>query len=289
VARLRRALVVAGCGLAMLTSADVAPAQEAATVDATLTPRAILFGDALAARVDVRVNPELADPATVELSTHVEPFEVEGMRRVSDVGSDPALVRFELSLRCLTQGCLPPASGAGRRVDMRPLEVRFQGDDGEHVVEAPLPSVRVGSRLNQTKASGDRGWSYDDRTLAPPSYALSPEFVTVALWALAALLGVLAAGLIGYAMIGRTPYGALLAARRGSPLDRALRLVHRAARRGPQERRKALERLARELRRAGQAELAERTGTLAWSRPEPQRGEMGALVGEVERTVQASA
>ena len=282
---LSRALVSAGCLLAVLALPGAARAEAAASVEATLTPRAILFGDTLAARVDVRVNPELADPATVELSTHVEPFEVERMRRVSDVGSDPALVRFELSLRCLTQACLPPASGSGRQFDMRPLEVRFQGDDSEQVVEAPLPSGRVGSRLTPSKASGERGWSYDDRTLAPVSYAVSPRFVTVALWALAALLGLLAAGLIGYAMIGRTPYGAVMDARRGSPLDRALRLVRRAARRGPQERRKALERLARELGRAGEAELAERTGSLAWSRPEPGPPDIGALVGDVERAV----
>ncbi|MQA74850.1 MAG: hypothetical protein GEU88_11000 [Solirubrobacterales bacterium] len=283
---MRRAFLLLSCGLALLAGPAEAGAQESARVDAALTPRTLLFGDALYVRVNVFADSDLVDVASVELESDFRPFEVERTRRELTRGSALSRARFTIALRCLSVHCLPPTGSSARSTRFSPLVVHLEDENGEQTLEAPLPPVRMASRLSVRESRGEDRWSYDVATLAPVSYPISPGLAIALLWALAVALGLLAALLVAYATTGKAPHRALAARR--SPLQRALALVRRAAKRGADERREALERLARELRRAGHPELAERSGALAWSRPEPGEPEIGALVGDVERSARAA-
>ncbi|MPZ63611.1 MAG: hypothetical protein GEU93_20515 [Propionibacteriales bacterium] len=283
-------VVVAGaaallvCGFLLTGGAVPASAQTdqtEAAIDVSAAPRTLLFGDQLRVRAEVVVDPELADPDSVELDTEFRPFEVEEIRRAAEHGSDLSAVRFTITLRCLSTSCLPPEDSERREFEFPPLRVRVVAEGEERTFEAPVPRVQVQTRLRPSEVSAEDGWSYDDRTLAPFSHAIAPGSATALLWIGAGGLVLLGGALTAYAITGRGPRAALAATRR-TPLERALALARRAASQDPEVRRRALERLARELSRAGHPDLAERSGALAWSPPEPPGIEMGALLADVE-------
>jgi hypothetical protein len=248
----------------------------------------LLFGDELRVRVEVVVDPDLADPASIELDSDFQPFEIEAIQPEAEQGSELSGAEFAIELRCLAARCLPREGSERRTFEFPPVRVHIDGEEGERTLEAPVPPVRVGTRLSARELKQGNGWSYDDRELAPVDYPVSPGLATALLWVCAVPLGLLSGALVMYATTGRGPREAL-AARRGTPLERALALARRATSREPEERRKALERLARELSRAGHPDLAERSGALAWSRPEPPGAAIGALIAEVERAREAGA
>jgi hypothetical protein len=70
-----------------------------------------------------------------------------------------------------------------------------------------------------------------------------------------------------------------------TPLERALALVRVAADDEPTEARKALERLAAELRRSGYRDLASNAGQLAWSAQDPSPRALQKLVDDVAGSV----
>jgi hypothetical protein len=283
----RRAAVF-GCVLAVLGGSAPALAQEPARVNVTATPRALQFADELQVRVEVVVDPDLADPASIELESEFQPFEIETIRRETEEGFELSGTEFAVELRCLAASCLPRRGSERRSFEFPPVRVHIDGEDGERTLEAPVPPVRVATRLSAREVGDGEGWSYDDRELAPVDYPVSPGLATALLWVCAVALALLSGALVVYAITGRDPRDAL-APRRGTPLERALALARRASSREPKERRKALERLARELGRAGHPDLAERSGDLAWSRPEPPGAAIGVLIADVERAREAGA
>jgi hypothetical protein len=71
-----------------------------------------------------------------------------------------------------------------------------------------------------------------------------------------------------------------------TPIERALILLERARERGGvPDQRKALENLACELRRTGDADLAGSATELAWAEPPPAADRTGALAAAVKRRI----
>jgi hypothetical protein len=279
-----RAAGLLALGLALLAWSASAPAQEPARVEVAASPRALLFGDALRIHVEVVLDRDLADPESVELETDFAPFEIEEIQRAVEEGDELSGTSFAITLRCLEAACLPARGTTERRFDFPPARVQLADEDGGRTLEAPIPAARIESRLSEREVRDEAGWSYEDRALAPVGYAVEPGLATAVLWVGAGALALLGGVLALYAATGSGPVRAL-APYRGTPLERALALARRAAPGAAEERRKALERLARELRRAGHPDLAERSGALAWPRQAPTESAIRALVVEVERAV----
>ena len=278
-----RAAGLLAFGLTLLASAP-APAQEPARVDVSATPRTLLFGDALRIRVEVVLDRDLADPESVELETDFAPFEIEEIQRAVEAGDELSGTSFTITLRCLEADCLPVRRRVERRFDFPPARVLLTDEDGERTLEAPIPPVRIEPRLSPREVRDEIGWSYEDRALATVDYAVAPGLAIAVLWVGAGALALVGGALALYAATGSSPVR-VFAPYRGTPLERALALARRAAPGAPEERRKALERLARELGRAGHPDLAERAGALAWSRQGPTESAIRALVVEVERAI----
>lgn len=278
-------LALALLGPGAPTAAPPARPLEVAT---SISPSPAFFGDPLAARIEVLLDSERVDPATVRLEADFVPYAVTRapLRSSSRSGRVVALgYRFPIS--CLSADCVP---GPGiRRVVLALLVVRARLRDGrETVVQASWPQLALAPRVdNAALRTTPLGWR-TQLAVPPVSYRASPGTLLAVLLACAAALGLGALAIVGaeyarWTRLRRTRATAL------SRLGLALALARESMRRNPDDRRKALALLARVL--AGKDSDADRLAAaaeqLAWSRGRPDPDRVGALADEVEREVSA--
>jgi hypothetical protein len=245
---------------------------------ATLMPREALFGDPLDARVDVAVDRARVSPSTVRLHIDLRPYKVVSTKRVERTAGDVTRIETRYRLLCLETACLP--GGAERTLKFAPVRITWRDDTGRRQTQSLLwPPLRQASRV-------------DPKDLAEPTLRSDVVRQPAVTWGVNPTLAVVLLLLAAAALLA---YPALLVARwarrrwqvmrtsrleRLSPLERALELLRRAAAGGEEaRRRRALERVARELHGHSLADDAER---LAWSRPEPSGDEMDAFRDRVE-------
>jgi hypothetical protein len=288
--------VVAGAvvGVAILWSDDneqIAPGLEAGpadqptmTVSTSITPRAHLFGDRVAAEVELLFDPRTVEPNSVQVDADFAPYDQLGRpRRLRADGDGLVRLRYQYALRCLAPSCAP--AGARKEMIFSGGEVIYiHAGLRERVVETfDWPRVELASRLSPFDLEQAR-WRADVNDLPAVSYRARPV-----------LLGFLLAGAAGLLALAGVLLGVLLFpkwTRRAaeedappelSPLERALEGVRTTSANGATpEQRKALERLARELGSAGLVELAGRARRLAWSAERPDRAAVERLEDEVE-------
>jgi hypothetical protein len=252
------------------------PVQEVAA-RTSLAPLAALFGDAVRAEVDVVLDPRRVDPDSVLVSVDFGPLEgpaLVGPERLEAGRSTH--VRFRYELLCLREDCRP-RSGK-HEIKLAPALVRYRLLDGRSRTlraEWPAPVV-IASRLT---AEGSARPVWRVREQPPPvSYRVRPDLAAAAGFSIAALLAlgavlVIATEVLAFARRRRSdPLAGL------TPLERALALLARAvADGGTARQRRALDRLARELRRVGDDDLAADARRLAWSRARPESGRVAHL------------
>jgi hypothetical protein len=249
---------------------DERPVAQDVAASTSLAPLAGLFGDAVHAEVDVVLDPKRVDPASVLVSVDFGPLEGPALVVPQRFESGRSThVRFRYDLLCLREDCRP-RSGK-HEVKLAPAVVRYRLVDGtRRTLQAEWPApVVIASRLT---AEGSARPVWRVREQPPPvSYRTPPTLVAAAGYSIAALLGLAAVMVIAFEALA-------FARRRRSdplsgltPLERALALLARAvADGGTARQRRALDRLARELRRAGDDDLAADARRLAWSRARPE-------------------
>src|SRR5204862_7599685 len=119
-----------------------AHAAEGFAYRATFSPGEALFGDPIAARVDVIVDPAVVDPETVRVHTDFRPFTVAlpdvTRRRVGRL----ARVELVYRLECLVKRCLP--GGPQRTFQFAPLRITAGGG----TETAFWPKLHVSSRVD---------------------------------------------------------------------------------------------------------------------------------------------
>ena len=260
---------------ALVALATAAPAHAARgpSYRLTMTPREALFGDPVTAQVDVVVDPARVSPASVRVHADFRPYHVESSTIVRTHARDLTRILFTWRLDCLERKCLP--GGPERRVQFAPVRVTWSA--GTQI--AFWSPLRVASRIDPRDLL--RAAPRSDVIRQPAlTYAVSPAALVAALVAVAALLLVYPVVRLGR-LVGRLVH-ILRTSRleRLGPMQRALELLRRASAGGEgAPSRRALERVAREL---GDHELSGETRRLAWSRPEPESGEMDSLRTRVE-------
>jgi hypothetical protein len=261
-------------------------APKRAVVHTTITPSRSLFAQRVTAQADIVVDPRAVDPQTVALEPDFKPLHIREARRevLSGLGR-AAIVRFSWSLQCMTRECLPSERDRGAtefRVSPDVATARTVGGDRVRIRVA-WPTFGVQSRLTDT----DIALSTPEIDAAfeptPVSYAVSPSLAGGLAIAVAALL-VLGAGWLIATVVRRDarPLRTLRIPTHLSPVERALVLAEVAASRGEvPESRKALERLATELRRRGGAAQAGEAEQLAWSERGPSEESVADLAAAV--------
>ena len=193
-------------------------------------------------------------------------------------------LRYDYVLGCLVSQCLPRGAG---RVELGGVAVNYlrRGESEPAAATVEWVPIRAAGRIdpNQLDQAALRS---DLRDLPSASYRVSPRTVELVALVLAVLFAVGAAILILRLLpLDRlaTRLGARFVDKR-SPLEQALALVSESAASGsPEEERRALERLAVELRRARSPALAGDASRLAWSQPVPAG--IDPLSDEVERVI----
>jgi hypothetical protein len=296
----RRALAVVVIGAAIAAVLALAAEQgwwrhvEAGTADKaaisvqeSLAPNAVLFGDPLTARALVVFDPARVRASSVRLLPRFGSYRVSRFARTTQqVGRSTELV-YRFVLECLTVGCAPGRPQVA--LDFPPAILRFVTREGaaRHLA-VDWPSVMVASRLDDTdRADPSAAGLRADMAPPPVSYRLSPGALVDGL-VVASVLFVLAAAVFLAMVLRRQVASAPQAsASDQTPLEDALALVRETASDGhsPARQRMALERLVRELQGLGRAELAATAGRLAWSAAEPSPNTALELVGRVEREV----
>lgn len=266
---------------------DEASLSEPIAMNATLGPQQHLFGDPVRARVETILDAKRIDPRSVRVRVNFSPYRpLRAPTRVETKAGAITRLRFDYVLGCMAYRCLPYGQ---RDFDLRnaTLEYRTRGTEGVRTLEIDWPSLEATGRISATRLWEAR-LNADYRELGTMTYSLPPGRVGLVALVLSVLFG--AAALI---LILRLLPLARIAERLGlktidtrTSLELALARVHESANtEQPEEGRRALERLAQELRRVRNPELARAASRLAWSRTVPADGRLTALSTEVERLI----
>ena len=254
---------------------------------ALLTPEQHLFGDAVRARVELIVDTDRVDPDSVEIGANFDPYRELRPAEVSRSEDGPITrLRYDYVLGCLVSRCLPSGTG---RVELGGVAVNYlrRGESEPDAATVEWVPIRVAGRIdpNELEQAALRS---DLRDLPSASYRVSPRTVELVALALAVLFAVGAAILI-LRLLPLDRLAARLGGRfadKRSPLEQALALVRESSASGSAEdERRALERLAVELRRARNAELAEDASRLSWSSGQPVPAGVDPLSDQVERVI----
>lgn len=261
------------------------PPQDGLAATAELEPRIVLFGDTIAATVDVVVDRDAVDPGTVRVAWGPAPWKlVRPPERTVETDAGTAHVRTTYLLRCLTRECAPVRPT--EEITFAPARVTYPGADasGPERVEAAWPTLLVHTRLGGLD-SGRRDqlaapWTADLVSLPAVSYRVRPGLAIGVLVALAALVFGIAA-LVTYRAWPRRepePEPEPPPPPVASALEQALALLESpVAVNGTESRRRALELVADEVERVGDLDLALAARALAWSPDAPEAPATRAL------------
>ena len=264
---------------------------EPIAVNATIGPQQHMFGDPIRARVELILDSKRIDPNTVKVHANFAPY--RPLRRPTRTESGAGAItrlRFDYPLGCMTYRCLPAAV---RRFDLHNASVEYRTRAGQtgRTEEIDWPTLEVTGRILPSRMWAAKLQGAEYRDLGSPTYRISPTLVQLIALVLAVLF---AAG--AFVLILRLLPLARIAERLGlktvdrrTALERALDQVHETAEAEPDEGRRALERLARELRRARNPELAGAASRLAWSRDYPADGRLTSLSADVQRLIAEGA
>jgi hypothetical protein len=276
---LAAAVVAAGIfagGLALVLSAGgdddgatLAPRASMSVAAAEVRPPVHAFGEPVVAEVVLVADQALVRPDSIRIAADFTPYERAGPVRVERTTAGSSLrIRFSYPLRCLREGCAPDGPRGSFEFPISNVVYRFHSSPGPASAVIDWPRFEVTAR-SSSEAVAPQAWRANLGALPEVTYRWSPGPLAAALLAGSFGFGVLGVG-IAWLLVRRPgPAGPLVddaEALALTPLDRALELARDAARNGdPPDRRKALERVARELSARGLAELATRARALAWS------------------------
>jgi hypothetical protein len=261
--------------------------QEPVAASALLLPEQHLFADAVRARLELVIDRKRVDPDTVEVGANFEPYRnLRPPHRTSDDSGPLTRIRYDYVLACLRAACLPKGNG---RVELpgTALQFRVNGTPGLQTATVEWPPIRSAGRIDPSQLE-QAALRAELRNLPPPSYRVSPLGVQM----IALLLAVLCfagAAILALRFLPLDRIAARLGRDTGdqrSSLERALALVHESTDGGqPEDGRRALERLAHELRDVPNPELAGTASQLAWSEPPPKESGVAPLSQDVERVI----
>lgn len=239
----------------------------AVSVNASITPDVVAFGTPVTATVDVVANARLIRPDSIRLDVDFAPYEPAGAPTVDRMRTgDVARVTFRYPLRCLREGCEPADARGIAQFQPGYVRYRFRDGPGNGRDIVSWPPIEVASRVAAVDVERIR-WRGDETELPAVTTRFGATGLALTLLAVAlALAG--AAVLLGRRLWRAAPAAeAEEPATERSPLERALELARAQVSNGSSapDRRKALERVARELGVLGLDDLAEEARALAWS------------------------
>jgi hypothetical protein len=244
------------------------PRASVSVVSAAIRPATHHFGEPVVAELVVVADKSLVDPSTVRVNPDFTPYEPIGPRQVERTETATSVRwRFRFPLRCLRDGCAP--DGARRTIELPGAGVLYQfRTEGRGTAIVDWPSFDVTARVPDD-ALAPENWRAEVASLPAVTYARSPTTLAAGLLGGSFVFALIGLGLVWWLT---RPKETLEQEQlqeepeRLTTLERALQLAREAALDGDSpERRKALERVARELGDRGLPDLADRARALAWA------------------------
>jgi hypothetical protein len=265
-----------------LTEEELALTRARVRVTSSLEPRTHLFGEQVTATLDALFDPRRVRPDSVRVEPGFNPYQIVSEKRTESASGDLTRIRFEYVLQCLRQGCTPTRDKRQFEFNLTSVYSTMVGV-GQNQETVEWPPLEVVSRLGPFDLDQAR-WRADTRHVPEATFRASPLAIAGGLFGAAALLVVAAVGLVAVSRPRRADEEVEVEddVQRRTSLERALELVEEHSRNGTTpEGRKALERLARELLRLGEDDLAGRARQLAWSAQTRSNGDVTAFTHEV--------
>jgi len=263
-----------------------------------VSPRVVLFGDTVTARVQVALDRARIDPDSLRVDTAFAPWQfVRAPQRIRRDADRATYVETVYVIRCLGPTCVPSRASSSR--EFQAVELTYdEVGGGRGSTEIRWPVLVMNTRL----VSDDFGrrdeygtaWRADLATLPAASYRLPPALLV------ALLLGGAAALALGG---GRLAYSALPRREEPpapeppapppppdlTPLERALALLEEPTPLdGAAERRRALEFVAEHFDERDRS-LAASARALAWRSGQPAPAESVGLAGRVREHLDREA
>jgi hypothetical protein len=254
-------------------------------MEASVSPSRYMFGDRLVAEIELTIDSTRVDPDSIVPAAFFRPF-----RRLGPIETErlelgeTTVLRFDYHIQCVDRACVP--AGAERALDLPLGLVRYSPREGD-VVTLPLswPEIEVASQL----PSGVRGdlqrrpaslaAQAETDDLPPLEFRGGPGLLGWLLVGAAAALVLALGGWLAWRVWPPRVARPRLAEPEQPPLEAAVARVEATlAEGGDDERRAALDALARALVQAGEDELSRDASRLAWSEPEPQADRASSLV-----------
>jgi hypothetical protein len=295
---LAAAAVGVAAGLALLARGDELPPADpegapgaAIRARTAIEPSLALFGEPVDAEAELLVDPGKVIPSSVRLEAAVRPFTQVAATRTEEAAGDLVRIRYRFRLACTTLECLPGDSS--RELALEPARLLYvrRAPDGEDVPDVrsqdtvTWPAFTVATRVGPFDPEQAR-WRADLASLPELTRRSSPAVLGAALLGGSALLALAGVLLLGSQLRRRRVAEAVEdEAPRATALERALAGVVSANGTG-EDRRRSLERLARELSSSGRSELAGRARRLAWSPRAAGRPDVDALAADVRAVIE---
>jgi hypothetical protein len=260
-----------------------APAR-AVGVMATIEPSVVAFGTPVVATADVVADSTVVDPDSISMQADFTPYEVVGAPAIErHVQGATAHVVYRYTLRCLREGCEPAGARGIARFESGLVRYRFVGTPGTGRDVVDWPPVIVASRVAADDVQSIN-WRASRTTLPAVTTRFGPTALA-AFFLLCALVLAGAAVWLGRRLWHVPPAQEDTVPRdERPPLQRALELARAEGANGSggPGRRRALERVARELAVLGHDDLAADARELAWSPDASSADDVEDLARRVE-------
>lgn len=255
------------------------PGRPVVVLDAAL-PATHLFGDRVRASLALGVNPILADPDSVRTDADFPPYRViEAAGPAREKRGGRIVLRYSYLLECLEPDCLP----SDEAIEFPAARVDYRATRASAVesLSVEWPELAVVSRLSERDLEQP-----ELRASAPTVSAERGGSRTFAGALAAAALVALAGGVLLARLLSREAPSAapvVISRRDDAPLASALAILEEPAARSDEERRIALDSLARVLEGSGRRELAASARRLAWFAAPPSPRAIEELLAAVRR------
>lgn len=245
-----------------------------------IEPRVHGLGDPIVAELVAIFDTSVIDPDTVRPRVDYEPYDrIAPVQRTVTKSGSVARFTYRYPLMCLAEACTPAEETPTIQLPLGGVFYRYRDAPRPVEREVEWPEIEFATRATEEDVEAGR-WRIDAAAITPTSYRFSPGILALVLFG--GSLGFLViAGLIAWQFVGpRQVVVPEAEVDSRPPLERALEVAHLASLNGAlPERRRALERVARELTKLDREDLAERARTLAWS----PRGASREAVDELAR------
>jgi hypothetical protein len=251
-----------------------------------IDPQTHLFGERVQVRLEVVYDADRVRGSSIAIAPGFGAYRVAERHESRASFGNVDRVRFEWVLDCLTARCLPRKDGVVQFPTTR-LFYEERNPPALQTTKVEWPQLRVAARVGPDDLKA-LSLQADARDLPAVSYRVEPRTIALVGYTLAALLALAGLLLLMRALDLQAQISRALAGRcdRLSALQRALALARSHTRRGEHDRsRPALERLAGELRKTREADLALDASRLAWRRSDPSESSINPLSDEVERVI----